>query len=306
MGQALLPLVAVTGGDVSEGLARLAELVTGQGPMTTEPSGTDRVAASPFRAGDDGVLRDHRGCENRWALVLAGGDGVRLRELTRQITGKSVPKQYCRIIEDRSLLESTLMRTSAFAPASRTLVIVNRDHLPMARDQLAGVPPGNIIVQPDGTVIVPIANPFETAILAFTSTDGGQSWSRATQIAKVKDHTVAGDLRSGPLPSAAIDGGGKVYVVWQDCRFRRRCPSNDIVMSTSTDGTRWTAPVRIPIDPTNSGADHFIPGLAADASTSGAGARLGLTYYFYPDAGCTFSSRRLSTRPRGDTRSTLE
>ncbi|PYO44287.1 MAG: hypothetical protein DMD33_03300 [Gemmatimonadetes bacterium] len=117
--------------------------------MTTEPSGTDRVAASPFRAGDDGVLRDHRGCENRWALVLAGGDGVRLRELTRQITGKSVPKQYCRIIEDRSLLESTLMRTSAFAPASRTLVIVNRDHLPMARDQLAGVPPGNIIVQPE-------------------------------------------------------------------------------------------------------------------------------------------------------------
>jgi hypothetical protein len=152
---------------------------------------------------------------------------------------------------------------------------------------------GQPVVQPDGTVIVPIANAFETAILSFSSTDGGNSWSRTTQIAKVKDHTVAGDLRSGPLPSAAIDDSGKVYVVWQDCRFRRKCPSNDIVMSTSTDGIKWTAPVRIPIDPTNSGADHFIPGLAADPSTSGAAARLGLTYYFYPDAACTFSTCEL-------------
>ena len=39
-------------------------------------------------------------------------------------------------------------------------------------------------------------------------------------IATVTDHTEAGNLRSGPLPSAEIDGAGKVYVVWQDCRFR--------------------------------------------------------------------------------------
>jgi hypothetical protein len=69
--------------------------------------------------------------------------------------------------------------------------------------------------------------------------------------------------------------------------------SNDIVMSTSTDGTSWTAPVRIPIDPTNSDADHFIPGLAADRSTSGTSARLGLTYYFYPEALCSPSTCQL-------------
>ena len=104
---------------------------------------------------------------------------------------------------------------------------------------------------------------------------------------------MAGGLRSGPLPSAAIDGGGKVYVVWQDCRFRHGCRSNDIVMSTSTDGTSWTAPVRIPIDATNSGVDHFIPGLAANGNTSGTSARLGLTYYFYPDAACSFATCEL-------------
>ena len=41
----------------------------------------------------------------QWALVLAGGDGNRLQALTRKITGTSIPKQYCHIVGDRSLLE---------------------------------------------------------------------------------------------------------------------------------------------------------------------------------------------------------
>jgi len=45
-----------------------------------------------------------------WALVLAGGDGVRLRELTRHIAGVPIPKQYCKITGDHSLLEMTLSR----------------------------------------------------------------------------------------------------------------------------------------------------------------------------------------------------
>ena len=30
-----------------------------------------------------------------WALILAGGDGLRLRGLTRRHSGDSRPKQYC-------------------------------------------------------------------------------------------------------------------------------------------------------------------------------------------------------------------
>jgi hypothetical protein len=105
---------------------------------------------------------------------------------------------------------------------------------------------------------------------------------------------VAGSLRSGPLPSAEIDGAGKVYVVWQDCRFRSRCRANDIVMTTSTNGTTWSAVTRIPIDATNSGVDHFIPGLAVDKSTSGSTAKLGLTYYYYPVANCTSATCQLN------------
>jgi hypothetical protein len=152
---------------------------------------------------------------------------------------------------------------------------------------------GQPVVQPDGTVIVPIADAFETTILAFMSVDGGNSWSKTTRISRVADHTVAGNLRSGPLPSAAIDADGVVYVVWQDCRFRRGCKANDIVLSTSLDGTSWSRPVRIPIDAANSTVDHFIPGLDADPATSGTKVHLGLTYYFYPDAACSASTCQL-------------
>src|SRR6266545_2420098 len=142
---------------------------------------------------------------------------------------------------------------------------------------------GQPVVQPNGTVIVPAASAFENAIIAFRSTDGGASWSRTVTVARVRDHAEAGNLRSGPLPSAEVDAAGKVYVVWQDCRFRKRCASNDIVMSTSTDGLAWSAIARVPIDATASTVDHFIPGIAVDPGSTG---RLGLTYYFYANSAC--------------------
>jgi hypothetical protein len=75
-------------------------------------------------------------------------------------------------------------------------------------------------------------------------------------------------------------------VVWPDCRFRSGCSTNDIVISTSLDGTTWTPPRRIPIDPTTSTVDHFIVGLGVDPTTSGEHAGLTLAYYFYPVSNC--------------------
>jgi hypothetical protein len=75
-------------------------------------------------------------------------------------------------------------------------------------------------------------------------------------------------------------------VAWEDCRFRAKCSSNDIVFSTSSDGVTWSPVTRVPIDLVTSGADHFIPGLAVDSSTSGSTTHLALTYYYYPDATC--------------------
>ena len=159
-------------------------------------------------------------------------------------------------------------------------------------DMAAGVG-GQPVVGANGMVVVPIQNSDGTQMIAFTSTDGGMTWSRSVMISTISDHTVAGSLRTIPLPSAAVDGAGVVYVVWQDCRFRANCSSNDIVMSTSSDGSNWTAPVGIPIDSVTSTADHFIPAIAVDPGTSGTSAHLGLTYYFYPNASCTTTTCQL-------------
>lgn len=85
---------------------------------------------------------------NQWALVLAGGDGTRLQGLTRRITGRAIPKQYCRIVGEQSLLESTLERVGCVVPLERTLVVVNEDHLELASDHLTAVPSHNVLVQP--------------------------------------------------------------------------------------------------------------------------------------------------------------
>ena len=153
---------------------------------------------------------------------------------------------------------------------------------------------GQPVVQPNGTVVVPIEDVFGSDMLAFTSTDGGATWNSHVIISNIIDHFVAGGLRTSALPSAEVDGAGMVYVVWQDCRFRTACSSNDLVMSTSTDGVTWTAPARIPIDAISSTADHFIAGLGVDPATSGPNAHLTLTYYWYSQANCTFATCALN------------
>ncbi|HMJ00897.1 MAG TPA: sialidase family protein [Gaiellaceae bacterium] len=142
---------------------------------------------------------------------------------------------------------------------------------------------GQPVVQPNGNVVVP----YEGAgIRAFRSTDGGATWSAAVTVSSISEHGVAGNLRTSPLPSAEVAGDGRVYVAWQDCRFRSGCPANDIVYSTSLDGVTWSAVTRVPIDPTTSTVDHFIPGLAVDKATSGSTTHLALGYYYYPVSNC--------------------
>src|SRR5438876_979699 len=169
-----------------------------------------------------------------------------------------------------------------------------------------GVIGGQPVVRPDGTVIVTIDNANETAVGAFNSTNGGASWSAVTTIATIRHHTAAGSLREGPLPSAEIDGTGTVYVAWSDCRFRRNCRTNDIVISHSLNSTAtsWSSVSRVPIDTTRSGIDHFIPGLAVNKATSGSTAQLGLTYYFYPSGSTQLSVGFISSTNSGSTWST--
>jgi hypothetical protein len=151
---------------------------------------------------------------------------------------------------------------------------------------------GQPVVRPNGTVLVPYLS-LNDQIRSFRSVDGGASWRSTVLVSGISHHDAAGGLREEALPSAEIDSAGTAYVAWSDCRFRSGCPRNDIVLAKSTSETTWATPTRVPIDATTSSVDHFVPGLGVDPSTSGGTARIGLTYYFYPNSACTAATCQL-------------
>ena len=87
---------------------------------------------------------------HRCGIVLAGGDGVRLRPLVERLRGKPLPKQYVSFIGRRSMLEHTFSRAEMLIPAQRLFTVVARAHLryPEARRQLMSRPKGRVVVQP--------------------------------------------------------------------------------------------------------------------------------------------------------------
>jgi len=80
-------------------------------------------------------------------VVLAGGDGVRLRPLTRWICGDDRPKQFCPLIGQKTLLGQTLQRTESIIASERLLVSLARDHVGWYSQQ-AGLLPSQCVVQP--------------------------------------------------------------------------------------------------------------------------------------------------------------
>ena len=63
-----------------------------------------------------------------WAVVLAGGQGIRLRELTRHVYGDDRPKQYAVLTGSKSLLRQTLDRVSRLVPRQRIVVVTMTGH----------------------------------------------------------------------------------------------------------------------------------------------------------------------------------
>jgi mannose-1-phosphate guanylyltransferase len=82
--------------------------------------GRPLVQAGPVRASGGG--------EHVWGVVLAGGEGRRLRPLVRHVHGDLRPKQYARLVGTRSLLAQTLDRVERLVPSERTVVVSVRHH----------------------------------------------------------------------------------------------------------------------------------------------------------------------------------
>jgi mannose-1-phosphate guanylyltransferase len=101
-----------------------------------------------------------------WALVLAAGEGTRLRTLTTSSCGKTVPKQFCSLYEGPSLLHEALARAQSVTTDARTCVVVAQQHHHWWEPSLGSLPAANVIVQPEnrGTangILLPVLHILE-------------------------------------------------------------------------------------------------------------------------------------------------
>lgn len=89
------------------------------------------------------------------ALILAGGDGTRLRPLTRRIAGDERPKQFCRLLDRATLLEQTLQRAARLVPPEGTRAVVVRAHERFYAPLLTGRSSPGLVVQPENRGTAP-------------------------------------------------------------------------------------------------------------------------------------------------------
>ena len=85
------------------------------------PAGRGPCLLPPIRRRSGAETAPHR-----WGVVLAGGEGARLRELTRWVYGDDRPKQFCPLLGDRTLLEDTWRRAERSIPPEQILFCVTR------------------------------------------------------------------------------------------------------------------------------------------------------------------------------------
>jgi mannose-1-phosphate guanylyltransferase len=100
-------------------------------------------------------MRTGSGKHHRWGVILAGGDGVRLRPLTRFISGDDRPKQFCRLFGAKTLLGQTRSRIASSIRRNRTLFILTESHERFYAGELGRVAPARMIVQPGNRGTLP-------------------------------------------------------------------------------------------------------------------------------------------------------
>ena len=83
-----------------------------------------------------------------WAVLLAGGDGTRLRDLTARIAGDNRPKQFCPIIAAESLLSQTRARLDPLFSRDRQVFVVSRAHEMYYSRELADARESLVVAQP--------------------------------------------------------------------------------------------------------------------------------------------------------------
>lgn len=83
-----------------------------------------------------------------WSIILAGGEGERVKPLVQRWLGEHRPKQYCTFVGSRSMFQHTMDRAAHLTPPERTMAVIARSHQREALAQLQQSHAGTVLVQP--------------------------------------------------------------------------------------------------------------------------------------------------------------
>lgn len=93
---------------------------------------------------------------HRWGVILAGGDGERLRRLTKFIAGDDRPKQFCPLLAGgHTLLGHTRIRIAQAVDPAQTLFVLTQAHERFYSAELGDVPSRYQIEQPSNRGTLP-------------------------------------------------------------------------------------------------------------------------------------------------------
>ena len=107
-------------------------------------TGSDGSESKPPARVNGPVTRDG----TLWSVVLAGGEGVRLRPLVREVSGDERPKQYVPLLDARSLLQQTIDRLAPLTSPERTVGVTMRSHAAYIAGALRAVGSPHVLFQP--------------------------------------------------------------------------------------------------------------------------------------------------------------
>lgn len=86
--------------------------------------------------------------EHLWAIILAGGDGVRMREYLKTQRNADCPKQFAKIVGTHSMLRHTIERVKRIVPLQRIRIVVNNQHLKYVHAEIPEPERKSLVVLP--------------------------------------------------------------------------------------------------------------------------------------------------------------
>jgi len=122
---------------------------------------------------------------------MAGGLGERLWPLSRRET----PKQFLRLLGERTLLQQTVERIAPLVRNENTYVVVGREQVGIVREQLPKLPTENVIVEPMGRGTAPC--------IGLAATRLSRIEPKGVMIVLPADHAIADEERFLQLLSDA-------------------------------------------------------------------------------------------------------